>query len=523
MLVAYGADGEQQQQYYLGPIILAKDEKKDIVWVYDGQQRLTTLTIYMSALSQFTNDAVQSKTSDLSKTAINGEVRPRLDLRTRGGALTRIVRATETPTNLLNMPVDWRIYEIVKMFRSRFEELKDPDDFARWVQRSVTLNALWASNEQGLTLFDRANNRGVKLEWHELVKSVFVEALGPDFKVNPRKKISEFWYEAERETQYEFPDLILSAYFINFRKQDSSSKGSPAFESASALTTFENVFNSRSKNQEQLREIGVPLFRSLESYIQTAQRLHNLRRWDKTRPNRVRSETELIELQLLALEYPHWKAVLMYADEVGFKGANRLTFLKQLRRVAYTSHLLGWPNWSSRLDFVFNRGLDKMKARIDGNAKEGLDRLTFSADQLAQAKGKLTTSMSHQAAYRPLVKLWESELAFRAGSFDGHAHFLAHVEHILPQAPRGDWTRAFSDEAECAELIGKLGNFCLLSKEDNFELGDDTWARKRKVYKKASKCFVGARAVAKEPDWTPQTVKDRTQEIVSGIVQLLEL
>ena len=102
LLEAYGAGSDQQ--YYLGPVILAKDEKKDIVWVYDGQQRLTTLTIYMAALSQFASDDIQRKTSDLSKVRIDSGSRARIDLRTRGGALTRVVNGTHTRSSSLNMP-----------------------------------------------------------------------------------------------------------------------------------------------------------------------------------------------------------------------------------------------------------------------------------------------------------------------------------------------------------------------------------------------------------------------------------
>ena len=125
--------------------------------------------------------------------------------------------------------------------------------------------------------------------------------------------------------------------------------------------------------------------------------------------------------------------------------------------------------------------------------------------------------------YRPLVKLWESDLAFKAREMDGFAHFFAQVEHILPRAPKGDWCELFPGEIERADLSNQLGNFCLLSKDVNFELGNKDWGIKRKGYKSVEKCFIGARAVAKEKRWTPETVKKRTDDMTAGIMKILDL
>ena len=147
------------------------------------------------------------ETQNLSRTSIGGQLRPRIDLRTRGGALTRVVRRTGGRRQSNNMPVDWRILDIEAKLLDRLGEISDIEDYARWVQRHVVLNVLSADNNQGLTLFDRANNRGVKLEWHELVKSVLTEAVG-------QVKVDQTWYEMTRDTKHEFSDLILSAAFI---------------------------------------------------------------------------------------------------------------------------------------------------------------------------------------------------------------------------------------------------------------------------------------------------------------------
>lgn len=495
--------------YYLGPIILATEDDAKAVWVYDGQQRITTLTIYFAALAQVTNGVVQSETANLSRLYIDGATRPRIDLRTRGGALTRVVRNTHVGRNRIdNMPVDWRILNIEKMFLSRLDELVDKEGFAAWVQRHVVLNVLWASNENGLTLFDRANNRGVRLEWYELVKSVLNDALGPKFQAQPRKKVDEFWYETERETKKEFHDLISSIAFIRYGE----------FDSASALAGFEDEFNTGT-NTEALNDAGRDLFQRMASYRTIAARLNDHYKFG----NRIRNEADLIEFQLLALEYPHWKALLMHAEERGMNDKSRLKFLKRLRALSYRAHLLGWPSWSTRLRDMFGFALQNLRNRLDANQSIDVDLLDFIPEQLAQARGALSSSMTDRSTYRPLVKLWESEVAFRRNALDGNAHFFAHVEHILPQAPRDDWCRAFPDENERVELRNKLGNFCLLSKEDNYKLGNDEWAKKRGIYRKTPKCFAGAQLASKQSEWTPHVIRERTKNMATDISNLLEL
>ncbi len=504
---------DRENQYYLGPIILTKEEGKDLAIVYDGQQRLTTLTIYMAVLSRLTSGDSKTKTKELSSVRINEDNRARIDIRSRGGALTRVVNDTQTYGHSFNMPVDWRIYSIEKMFISRLEQLLNRDAFATWVLRNVVLNTLWAENDKGLTLFDRANNRGVKLEWYELVKSVLSEALGENFKAQETKSLGEFWYETERATGVEFSDLISCASFIRYGKMDS----------ASALGEFEEEFDSSKKTFSTLEQSGTSLFESLASYKETSERLSNLCKWDPNKKVKIRDESELIEFQLLALEYPHWKSLLMFAENKVTTPDKKLKFLKDVRYLAYTAHLLGWPNWSGRLDNIYQKALTKLEHNFQLNGEVGFERLLFNPEQLAQAKGTLSSSMTEAITYRPLVKLWEAEQAFKNNCLIGNAHFLAQVEHILPQAPRNDWIKAFPDENERAELRNKLGNFCLLSKEDNYKLGNDDWATKRKLYMKAPKWFIGANSTAKQSIWSPDSIKSRTHELAQGIVEILGL
>ena len=508
-------DHRRNEQYYLGPIILSwrnpSDSVDESVLVFDGQQRLTTLTIFMAAIAQLTDGDSASVARNLSRArAADGKYLPRLNLKTKGGALTRVVRNEQAFRRTANnMPVDWRILDIEEMFLRRLGENSDREGFFVWMKQSVLLNALWADAQKGLILFDRANNRGVKLHWYELVKSVLTEFLGEDFRISFRNKkltIDEIWYETERATTHEFPDLISSIGFTRYRK----------IEAADSLSGFENEFDASASGTRSLED-GHEFFRQFLAYRRSSEKLLELYKFR----SEIRSEPDLILFQLLALEYPHWKSLLMRAEELSLHPKDLLSFLSELRQGAFIAHLLGWPKWPSRLTSMFGRALDKLERSFSEGRTSNLTLFSFTTEQLSQARGELSISMSDEGAYRPLVKMWEAQQAFRMKSLDGHALYLAHVEHILPRAPRGDWCEAFSDEDERAALRNKMGNFCLLSKEDNYSLGNDQWASKRSVYRQTPKCFVGARSAAKHAAWTPEVIKGRTKEIAAGIAQLI--
>jgi hypothetical protein len=495
--------------YYLGPIILAEDDASERIWVYDGQQRLTTLTIYFAALSQCSQGIIQRRTAALSKVQVGEEFRPRIDLQTRGGALTRIARQTNrTPNSRQNMPVDWRIYENERLFVKEFKDYPRLSDFAGWLQKQVLLNVLWARNEAGLTLFDRANNRGIRLHWYELVKSVITDGLGADFSPQPGKKIGEFWYETERETTHEFPDLIANAAFIRYAKMDA----------AGALAGFEDDFASE-RGSQAVTETGRELFGQLKFWRQTSMKLLQVRQYQQ----HVTTEADLIRLQLLFLRYPHWKSLLMCAEENPMSAQEHVSFLRELRRAAYVVHLLRWPSRPQTLDALFAKAVHRLRNNFLAGRPASDTIFPFSDQQLAQARGELNSSMTDDTHYGPIVKLCEAQLAFAEGVLDGHAHFLAQVEHILPRAARESWDSAFPDENERADLKSRLGNLCLLSKEDNFRASNDSWTLKQGIYNSAAPCFTGARAVAGNRQWTPELVRIRTGAIADKIITLLSL
>lgn len=494
------------REYYLGPILLAKGVEPGEVWVFDGQQRITTLTILLAAIGRTPvlqeNSLQRQNATRLSK---HGN-RPRINLQTFGGALTRVANGTHAPGHSNNTVADHHIYGIETTFLKRLLTIKDPQGFVDWMTSKAVFNVLWAEEDQGLILFDRANNRGIRLEWHELVKAVINQALVSHSL--PTSGFAKQWYKTQREAGREFEDLLWSIavwrYDPEWRRDPT--KREEAMDKHWAQAEFEKDFGTE-QSKEAIANSVKDFLRQMESCRKSSEELDDLRSKELS----FKGDPSLA--QLMFLEFAEWKPAAYWI--LAHRPDNADVGLRRLRRAAYIAHLLGWQSRKTWLSKFFLMELDRER-----HAKAAYQ---FSSRQLAQARGTLRAGMTDSSQYRPLVKLYESDLASSKGLLKPRKIYLSHVEHILPRASDGAWLDHFPDENMRAELRGHLGNFCLLPKQVNEDLGNEQWATKRNAYRNVDKCFRGAIEAATYQRWNAEAINKRTQDIAAYLDNLLDL
>ena len=488
------------REYYLGPILLANGDNPGEAWVFDGQQRLTTLTILMAAIGRVPILASGSAQKQHAEQLSRHGNRPRIVLRTLGGALTRVANGTHQPGRKDNTVADHEIYGIERAFLRRLSAIKALPEFVDWVINKAVFNVVLAEKEQGLILFDRANNRGIHLDWHELVKGVMTEAL--DRHSLPSGDFAEQWYKTQRDAGREFGDLVWTIAIWRDRKTNSDEARNTDW----ARATFEDEFGAE-QTKEAISSRVKDVLSQLENCRRAGENLNELRAKDIS----LKGDPSLA--QLMYLEFSQWKPVAYWILVHGQKNAE--LSLRRLRRAAYIAHLLGWQSRQSWLTKFFLMELD--------HERSSKPTYQFSPRQLSQARGTLRTSMTDASQYRPLVKLYESDLASSKGVLKPRQIFLAQVEHILPRAPGGAWLDQFQDENQRADLRGRLGNLCLLPKQVNEDLGNAEWLKKRQAYRKVDKCFRGAIDAADHEKWNAEAIDKRSQNVAEYLNDLLGL
>ena len=92
------------------------------------------------------------------------------------------------------------------------------------------------------------------------------------------------------------------------------------------------------------------------------------------------------------------------------------------------------------------------------------------------------------------------------------------IEHILPESPRDEWYESFPKE-EASEMRHLLANLIPLSAKMNQELSNRAYAEKKGKYREDS-MFKSARKLAEDYDeWTPATLAERSAILAEWVIQ----
>lgn len=206
----YDPSAKIQSNYFIGSIIVVKNEKNHRFEVIDGQQRLTTIVISLCVLRDLLKesklDTNQNHYFDLIKGWLfsfdpnNDEVQIRLDLQydeSKGflsGLINEKLYDGEKTASILKMQA---AYDRIRMHFSGY--LKDGVDalvkYARYFVTHIDLVVIESKNiSSALKIFETINQRGAGLNAMDLVKNLlFSEAKESDFN-----KIKESWKQINK-------------------------------------------------------------------------------------------------------------------------------------------------------------------------------------------------------------------------------------------------------------------------------------------------------------------------------------
>jgi len=191
--------GQGYNNYYLGPFVVSnKDGKRSII---DGQQRLTSITLFLIYLKNHCADlgiSEESKSiSELIFSAHRGERSFNIQVDEREDCLRALfddgvyIVTEEDDESVRNMAV--RYEDIAAAFPEEINQ-NNMLHFLDWLQHNVILVEIIAySDENAYTIFETMNDRGLSLSSAEMLKGYVLSRLDSDIK---RKKTNEHWKRA---------------------------------------------------------------------------------------------------------------------------------------------------------------------------------------------------------------------------------------------------------------------------------------------------------------------------------------
>jgi len=517
-LYDFYTDESDEENYFLGSIVLIKDDDKPASEVIDGQQRLTTLTILLAALTSKLSGEEKSdfKTYIIEPGRASQGIasKPRLCLRPRDSeffkkyiqgmdfdALQKLDadnQDTEAKTNIIKN---------TRLLLQKIEAvLKTPEQITAFgaflVQRCFLVVVSTPTKASAFRVFSVMNSRGMSLLVTDIIKADIIGAVPDALK----QKYTDKWEEMEAElTRTGFNDLFSQIRMITMKVKAKKSLQEefykfvlPDVDDKTSVSFIDNVLEPFSeaysviKNSEYSSSAGADAVNDILCWL-----------------NRI--------------DNSDWLPVAMvYYVKKSDDAAAMNAFLRKLERLAAFMRACSW-DVNYRIERYANvlKELETIDNDTFGNAIE------LTNDEIDEFIKTLNSDMYTMVANK------RNYLILRLDSFvsDGAAKYdskILTIEHVLPQTikPGSEWDKLWPDELERAQWLHKIGNLLPLTKRHNSEAQNYDFSVKKDKYfkgKSGTTTYALTTQVLSFQEWTPEIVEQRQKELISKYTECWNL
>ena len=510
-----GAPIEDVPPYFLGAVVLIKQDHSADAKVVDGQQRLTTFTVLLSALREVLEDKQRAAgltafLYDEGNPNLGTTNRYRLQVRERDrkfftehvqepGGLVRLAKIDAARLESSSQANLWanglylldRATKLPEVMRQRLATFL--------LTRCVLVVVSSPDLDSAYRIFAVLNNRGLDLSHTDILKAEIIGQWPPAIS----EEYSEKWEEAENALGVEpFKELFAHIRMI-YRKQKMRE---------TLLQEFRAHVVPQHKAKDLIDDVILPYAdaykeittASFESASQ-AEKINALLRW-------------LGQIDNFDWMPPAIKFLTDHRDEPH----ELLRFLTDLERLAATMMI-------TRVDITkrierYGRLLTAMAKGEDLYAEQSPLQLTVDE------RSKVTTALDGDIYNVKNVPRYVL-LRLDALLSEGEAHYdlpVISIEHVLPQTPRksSEWLVKFADETKRVLFVHRLGNLVLLSGRKNTAASNYDFEEKKAKYftgKGGVSPFALTTQVLREREWTPEVLERRQRDLLGTLTTLWRL
>lgn len=503
---------DKEENYFLGSIVLIKQDdfpKSDVI---DGQQRLTTLTILLSVIAHNLSD---SEDRNEFKNYINEKgirsqgikPKPRLKIRDRDNdffksyiqelkineliALKPEAQNTEAKANIVK-----NTQTLQKKIKETFANENDIFKFGSFlVQRCYLVVVSTPSQQSAFRIFSVMNSRGMNLLATDIIKSDVIGKINE----NDRDDYTDKWEEIETELGREdFNDLFGHIRMIKMKSKAKKSLQEEFYKyvltdinNDTAIDFIDNVLEPYSDAYNIIRKA---VYTSTES----ADKVNNILKW----LNRIDNSDWLPPAMVFYCRHKTEPDVL-------------LTFFEKLERLA---------SYMRMTSYDINHRIDRYARLISDLQDENDESIYGESIELSASEQNAFISELNSDIYK-MTGAKRNYLILRLDAFmsDSAASYKSNVlsiEHVLPQkvSSGSEWERTWTDPDERSYWLNKIGNLIPLTKRHNSKAQNYDFSTKKEKYFKNTDAGVTSYALATDvlnyDKWTPKIVKARQKKLI---------
>lgn len=486
--------------YFLGSIVLIKSVAVSDATVVDGQQRLTTLTLLLSAIRAAVTDP--SMQADITSciyekgSLVKGtQARYRLSLRERDREFFRqFVQHEDGFTKLTaltrSLPdAQGRIRANALAFQERLGTLPQTE-LLRLVQFVITrcylVTVATPDLDSAYRIFGVLNSRGLDLSATDILKAEIIGNIAPELRDAYTKK----WEDAEEDLGREAFGELFSHIRMVYRK---------AKPKGSLLKEFKEHVTPSAKPQAFVDRTLIPMAEAFSAITgadyasqKHAEAVNEQLRW----LNRLEFKDWVPPaLAFVVRQNQHPEAMLSF-----FLGMERLAYSMLARKSGVNDRLERF----SALTAAIEKGQDLAAPTSPLQLTPLEQHETFTA-----LNGPLYETHSSRAIATLMQRL-DHLMADGSASYQ---HDMVSVEHIMPQqpAPNSQWLSWVPDPQTHQRWLHRLGNLTLLSRKKNSAASNYEFEKKKGAYfTKGGICaFAMTTEIMQYSEWSEEIMAQR--------------
>ena len=505
LVTAWGntADAFSRSPYFLGSLVLIKEQNNSEADVVDGQQRLTTITMLFAILRDNAEDlkvkeAIHQYVCQAGNPIANLKDVFRLNLRERDSDcfcthIQQIQATINLPDPRTFKDAQARIIENAYFIRSKVKEFtaEQLKHFTIFIANRCFLVVVAASDQNSaFRIFSVMNSRGLDLLPADIFKADIIGAVPQ----KQREKYNSIWEDLEGDLgRSRFSELFGHIRMIH-RKQK-----------------LERSLIAEFRDFVPIKDPIAFIDNELYPYASA---------FDDLLKSRFESykHSDLINRQiryLLRLDNFDWQPPVI---EVFAKRKSDpdyiLRFLKDLERLAYGMFITR-QDVNTRVR-RYGRVLAAMQSDAD-LSDESKSPLQLTQEQIVEIKQNLDGDIYNTRIRLPLLLRLDEILSNTGAVYDHHS---ISVEHVLPQNPKKDssWYTDFPKNSERERWTHRLAKLVLLTRRKNAYASNYEFNEKKERYFAPSNGVTNfgiTAGVLRESTWTPDVLSRRQNDFIS--------
>lgn len=503
-----------EEQYFLGSIVLVKEEDKPLAEVIDGQQRLTTLTILFAVIASKMSEIKRSKFSEYIIEPGNDfeglEAKPRVHIRKRDNEffkkyiqemdfkglfeLNPDIQDTEAKSNIINN---------AKCFLNRIDDKFNSEEeivqFGAYLVKRCFLVAVSTPTRQAaFRIFSVMNNRGMSLLATDIIKADIIGAIRESYHTEYNNKWEEMEVEVGRNG---FNDL-----FGHIRMIFAKIKAKKALQDE----FYDVVFPNRNGRDISEKEAINFIDNILSPYSEAYRVITNSEYTSTTGADNVND----ILRWLNRIDNSDWVPVAMRYYVKHKENPTILDkFFRRLERLAAYMRATSW-DVTHRIE-RFAKVLSEIETAADDSFGSAIELTQNEIESFLETlNSNMYTMVSKKRNY--LILRLDSFVSDRSASYVSK---ILTIEHVLPQTVNAgsQWAEWWSDEEVRKQWVHKISNLLPLARRTNSQAQNYDFDMKKEKYFRG-KAGVSAYALTTQvltyQEWTPEVVKQRQVDLI---------